>query len=207
MTDLELEKALADIDAIKTQIARGSDFRGYGPTTLALTGFLAVAAAVAQAAWLPDPMAAPEIFLAIWIGAAALGMALAGAETVTRSRRLHSRLADEMIHAAFAQFAPAAIVGAVLPLVLLHAAPDALWLLPGLWQLLFGLGIVSSNRALPRATTLTGGWYILCGLVVLGVSAEARDLSPWTMGVPFGLGQLLFAAILHRALGGAHDDA
>ena len=153
-----------------------------------------------------EPVDLPD-WLAVWVATAVLGIVLVVAETMTRSRRLHSHLADEMIHAAAMQFVPAAIVGALLPVVVVRAAPDAVWMLPGLWQIVFGLGIFAASRALPRAMAMAGAWYLACGLVVIAVSADDRGLSPWAMGLPFGIGQLLFAAILHRALGGRHGDA
>ena len=45
----DLHKALAEIDAIRTQVARGTEFRGYGPATVALTGLLALLASGIQA--------------------------------------------------------------------------------------------------------------------------------------------------------------
>ncbi len=53
----DLDKALADITAIRSQMARGAEFRGYGPMTVAATGVLAIVAAGVQALWLPDPAA------------------------------------------------------------------------------------------------------------------------------------------------------
>jgi hypothetical protein len=44
----DLDKALADITAIRSQMARGTEFRGYGPMTVAATGVLAIFAAVLQ---------------------------------------------------------------------------------------------------------------------------------------------------------------
>ena len=38
----DLDKALADIFAIRSQIAAGTAFRGYGPATVAATGGLAL---------------------------------------------------------------------------------------------------------------------------------------------------------------------
>ena len=38
----DLDKALADITAIRSQMARGAEFRGYGPATVAATAALAV---------------------------------------------------------------------------------------------------------------------------------------------------------------------
>jgi hypothetical protein len=108
----DLHKALADIDAIRTQVARGTEFRGYGPATVALTGLLALLA---------------------WV-----------------------------------------------------------------------LGIFASCRLLPKALFAVGAWYLASGLVCLAVGGNAW--SPLAMGIPFGLGQLIMAAILHRALGGVDGE-
>lgn len=51
----DLDKALADIVAIRSQIARDTAFRGLGAATVAGTGFLALACAAGQALWLGDP--------------------------------------------------------------------------------------------------------------------------------------------------------
>ena len=72
----DLDRALAEIDAIRTQMARGTQFRGYGPTTFATTGVLALLAAVGQALWLKDPARAVGAYLALWIAAAVLSVAL-----------------------------------------------------------------------------------------------------------------------------------
>ena len=85
----DLDKALADITAIRSQLARGTEFRGYGPMTVAATGVLAVLAGALQALWLPDPAANPSAYLALWVATAALAVALIGIEMVARSRRIH----------------------------------------------------------------------------------------------------------------------
>ena len=41
----DLKKALGDISSIRRQVARATEFRGYGPATLAATGVLAILAA------------------------------------------------------------------------------------------------------------------------------------------------------------------
>ena len=41
----DLDKALADILAIRTQLAAGSAFSGYGPAAMAVTGALALVTA------------------------------------------------------------------------------------------------------------------------------------------------------------------
>ena len=45
----DLHKALGDISSIRRQVAHSTEFRGFGPATLAGTGVLAILAAGAQA--------------------------------------------------------------------------------------------------------------------------------------------------------------
>jgi hypothetical protein len=200
----DLQKALADIDAIRNQVARGTQFRGYGPATVALTGLLALLASGIQGFALHDPAKEIGGYLAIWVATAFFSVALIGAETITRSRRLHSGLADEMIHAAIEQLLPPSVAGTLITFVLVRFAPQSLWMLPGLWQILFSLGIFASCRLLPKALFAGGVWYLACGLVCLAVGGNAW--SPLAMGIPFGFGQLMMAAILYRALGGVDAD-
>lgn len=208
MRDLDrtdLDRVLADITAIRSQVAAGTAFQGYGPTALAATGALALAAVVAQAALLDDPTGRPLTFLAGWVAVAIVSIGVIGAEMLARSRRHHSGLADAMILNAVEAFLPAGAAGALLLLVLARLAPESLWLLPGLWQMLVGLGLFASLRALPRPVALAAGWYVVAGLGTVAASAEGHALSPWTMGLPFALGQGLLALILHRAPGGDHE--
>jgi hypothetical protein len=58
----DLHKALGDISSIRRQMARSTEFRGYGPMTLAVTGATAIAAAGAQAFWLPEPKTSQDIW-------------------------------------------------------------------------------------------------------------------------------------------------
>jgi hypothetical protein len=197
----DLDKALDDIMAIRSQIARSAEFRGYGPITVAATGLLAILAAAVQALWLPDPAADVGSYLVLWVTTAAVSVTLVGLEMVARSRRIHTVLADEMIQAATAQFVPAAVAGALLTVVLFRTAPDTLWMLPGLWQIVFSLGFLASCGSLPRPMFAVGVWYLASGLSSLVLGNEANAFSPWAMGVPFGIGQLLMAAILQWAPG------
>jgi hypothetical protein len=198
----DLRKALADIDAIKGQVARATQFRGYGPATVALTGALAFLAAVLQGLWLDNPRGQLAAYLTIWVGTAVLSAVLIGAETVTRSRRLHFALADEMIYAALEHLIPPTVAGALLTFVLVRFAPETLWMLPGLWQILYSLGVFASCRLLPKALFAAGAWYLASGLVCLATGANGAAWSPWAMGIPFGVGQLIVAGILYRTLGG-----
>lgn len=201
----DLDKALADIVAIRSQIARDTAFRGVGAATVAGTGGLALACAAGQALWLGDPASRTGLFFGLWVAAALAAFAMIGIEAMRRSRRLHSGLADAMVWNAIEVFLPAAGAGACLALVIARFAPGEVWMLPGLWQVLVGLGLFASARILPRGVQGVGAWYLLAGLGVLAVSAETRLLSPWSMGLPFLVGQTWLAAIIHHGAR-AYDD-
>ena len=197
----DLDKALADILAIRSQIAAGTAFRGYGPATVAATAFVALATAILQFLWLDNPTGSPLTFLAGWAVAAVLSGALIFIEMQARSRRHHSGLADAMIQQAVEQFLPAGIAGVLLAIMLWKFAPETLWMLPGFWQVLVSLGVFASVRSLPRSIAFGGAWYFVAGFAVLLHASQSHTLSPWTMGLPFVVGQLLMAALLYFASG------
>lgn len=203
----DLDKALADIIAIRSQLAAGTAFRGYGPATMAATSAVALLTTLFQHVYLADPTGQPLPFLLGWAAAAFVSLAMIGIEMRARSRRHHSGLADVMIHQAVEQFLPAGIAGVLLAVLLWKFAPEALWMLPGLWQLLTSLGVFASVRSLPRTVALAGAWYFLAGFAVLLLASTTHTLSPWTMGLPFAIGQGLMAAILYFASGEADAEA
>lgn len=186
--------ALSDIHAIRDQIARRTQFRGYGPASIAASGILALGVAAMEARWLENRVHGLGAFLATWIATASVSVVFTGLETIGRARRVHSGFAREMIQAAAEQFIPALMAGMLLTVVLLRFAPRNMWMLPGLWQIVFSLGVFASCRFLPRQMFIVGLWYLSTGLACL--AAGARALSPWAMGIPFGVGQLLVAAVL-----------
>ena len=192
----DLREALADIDTIRAQMARNTQFHGYGPRSIAATGVLAVAVAEAQSIFLPGAGHYSADFLTLWCATAVIALALSAWETVSRTRRLHAGIGRQMMQSALEQFLPPLVVGLLLTVVLVHAAPDEVWMLPGLWEIAFSLGIFASCRFLPRPLFAVGLWYLVCGLMCLSMDSGSRTLSPWALGIPFGIGQLLVAAVL-----------
>lgn len=192
----DVRKALAEIEAIRAQVARATEFRGYGPVALAGTGALAGVAAAMQGALISDPARHPAVYLTLWIATAVLALALISLETASRVRRTHSTLALPMLRCAVGEFLPAIVAGLLLTAVIARDSPRELWMLPGLWQVIFSLGVFASCRLLPRPMYAVGLWYLASGLILLAHGHLGDALSPWTMGVPFGVGQLLVAGVL-----------
>src|SRR5262249_4230710 len=173
--------------------------------TLAATGGLALLAAVGQALWLRHPADNIGLYIALWGAAATISVTLIGLDMILRSRRIHSGLAQEMIWAAVEQFLPAGAAGALFTAVLLQFSPDDLWMLPGLWQIVFSLGVFACCRLLPRAIYAVGIWYLVAGLACLVFAQGEHAFSPLAMGAPYGIGQFLVAAILQRHAAGESD--
>src|SRR5437879_13345498 len=94
----DLDKALADIFAIRSQIAAGTAFRGYGPATVAATGGLALLTALFQFLWLDDPTSHPLAYFSGWAATAMVSGAMICIQLLARSRRHHSGLACSRIH-------------------------------------------------------------------------------------------------------------
>ncbi|SDF67501.1 hypothetical protein [Terriglobus roseus] len=202
MTDLR--RALGDIHAIRKQVADRTEFRGYGPVAVTCTGLFAVIAAIAQPYLVPDPSHMPVRYLAVWFAAATLSLVLSAITVYTRSRRMHSGLSDEMIRMAAQQFVPSVGAGLLVTLVLVFAVPQGVWMLPGLWQVIFSLGVFASCRSLPKTMFAPACLYLGTGVAAMALG-DARALSPWVMGVPFALGQMLIATVL-RFDGAVEED-
>ncbi|MDE1162839.1 MAG: hypothetical protein PW792_12965 [Acidobacteriaceae bacterium] len=201
----DLDRALGDIRDIRRNMAQNTVFRGYGPLALCTTAAFAVIAALLQAHFVPLPTEHPRLYVGLWTSTGVLSAAWILVHAVTRSRRLHSALADDMISLAIEQFLPAAVAGCLLTIVLLLNAPQSIWMLPGLWQLIYSLGVFASCRFLPRAMLSAAAWFLLSGLLCLSLGNQ-RALQPWTMASAFGIGQTLIGLVLYAtAKGEAHD--
>lgn len=197
---MELREALTQISEIRAQMARTETFRGYRALPVAFSGLLALATAGFQAIWLTEPTGRLGEYLALWVGAAVVSAVACGSEMVLRARLASTRWSREITWLAIEQFLPCLAAGGLVTVVLVRFAPETLWMLPGLWQVLFSLGIFASCRLLPRATFGVGVFYLGAGLASLALARGDAALSPWVMGLPFGAGQLLTALVLYRTL-------
>jgi hypothetical protein len=197
---MELREALTQITEIRLQLARTEVFRGYRAMPVAFSGAVALLAGLIQGATIADPMAELGSYLSLWVGAAVVSGAAAGLEMMIRARNAASPMTREMTWLALEQFCPSLVAGALLTIVLVRAAPEDSWMLPGLWQVVYSLGIFASCRLLPRPTFWVAAFYLVTGLVVLALARGDAVLSPWAMALPFGAGQLLAAAVLYTTL-------
>ncbi len=197
---MELNEALSQISEIRKQMARSEVFRGVRALPVAGSGCLAILAAGSQALWLGDPQQQLGHYLSLWIGVAAVSLLAQLAEMLIRSRASRSAYTRDIALLVFEQFFPSLIAGGLLTFVLANFAPETVWMLPGLWQILFSLGIFATYRLLPKAMFWVAAFYLFSGIVCLSLARGEAALSPWAMGGPFGVGQLATAAVLYWTL-------
>jgi hypothetical protein len=197
---MELREALTQIAEIRRQMAKSDVFRGYRSAPVAVSGVLALGAAVVQSRIAPDPLQNIWGYLTLWIGVAVISMLAVALEMTMRLQLTHDRTHLELTRLAVEQFLPSVVAGVLVTAVLVRHAPQNMALLPGLWQILFSLGIFASARLLPKPIFAVGAFYLCSGIIVLVGARDVVSLEPWSMGVPFGVGQLVAAGILYWTL-------
>ena len=206
---MELREALSQISEIRAQMARTETFRGYRSVTVGSSGLLALAGAGVQAVWIPEPGENIGAYLALWIGIAAASVVICGGEMVWRWCRAASPLTRQVTLLAVEQFLPCIVAGGLTTYAIVRFAGESrgmesLGILPGLWAIIFSLGVFASCRLLPKLVFAVATYYLTAGIAVLAWARGDAALSPWAMAGTFGIGQLLAAAILHFTLERTH---
>ena len=199
---MDVPRALDQIAEIHQQIAKGEIYRGYRPVPVALSGIVGVAAAMAAAGGrqgTPDPTA----FVRYWTSVAALA-ACVGFSEIAYNYIVHdSASGRRRTRRVLGQFLPAMVAAAVLTFGLVHVAPEMAAVLPGIWSMCFGVGILASRPYLPRSSGVVALFYGAAGAALLWNTDIHAAVNPWFIGGTFGAGQLLSAAVLYLEPGRA----
>jgi len=191
----DVSRALEQIEAIHQQLAKGEVYRGWRSAPVAVSGVVGLAAAAWQAQ-APRPID-PWSFAAYWVVVGVIALVAGCCEIawhyVVRATETERRRSRQVI----GQFMPALVAGAIATGALMRFSPALATLLPGLWSLLFGVGIFAARPYVPRASGWVGLYYWVAGLALLWSSHNIDTLSPWAVGGTFGIGQLLGAVVLY----------
>jgi hypothetical protein len=197
---MELREALDSIATIRRRMAETEVFRGYRALPVALSAVFALIGGFLQPVLVPRPDQDVPGYVAVWSAVALLSIAVAGLAMFVRDRLAGASLTRPVTWLAVGQFVPCLVAAAAVTAVIVRVAPDAAWVLPGLWQVYFSQGVFASCRLLPRPAFAVGVLYLAVGIITLIVARGPDALSPWAMAVPFGVGQLAAAAVLYWTL-------
>lgn len=189
-SDIEMHEALRHIDAIQDHLARAEVYRGFRVGGVATAGAIGLIAAALQP-WIVDP-GDGVAFVRYWLAVAIASGAVGGGAAVWAYVRREDEYSRRRTRQVFAQFAPCLAAGALVTVALPRFQGDAL--LPGLWALIFGLGIFAVRPHLPRAIGWVGLYYLAAGAFLLLRGGEPTG---WDVGGVFGVGHLGSALVLH----------
>ena len=203
---MQLREALNDIAEIRAQIERTESSRGLRSLAVSFSSLLVFSGAIAGQLILADPGSVLG-FVAVWATVAVASLIGALAEMWLRASRSTSRTARGFVwqaHRAMAiQLLPSFVVGAVLTAVFV-TRPGMSWILPGMWGLIYGLGLWSCRQHLPQVANWVAVYYVVVGALCLAYSNAMTDLNSglanWQMVAIFGVGQLLLGFLIYWKL-------
>jgi len=197
---MNVKEALNDLRAIRSQLVRSEQVTCYRWATIGFSGVVGVMAAFFQPLFLSNSSRIATDFVGYWMLIATLNMSVIGIEMVSRYAK-SSDHARQQTRLAVLDFAPCLIFGVFLTQTLIYQLPEHCSLVPGLWALLFGLGVAASRRRIPGSLIWVSAWYLLAGLSAL---KYGEPFAAWKMGIAFGGGQLLTAGLLYPHQKGHH---
>lgn len=156
---------------------------GVGVMLMGLTALVAAPLAALQAS--------RHAWLAIWIGEAALALAIAALFIGRRARRAQISVVRGPARRCLINFAPPFIASIALTLVLdqhgLFAA------IPGVWLLLYGAGVITGGAFSIRILPLMGACFMALGALALAAPAAWGDV---LMAAGFGGLHVVFGAAI-----------
>jgi hypothetical protein len=196
--EMEVERALADLEEVRDRLAACQKFHGYSGPAAAASGAIAVAAGLVQFVLIPQPaMPSDErAYLMIWFACLSAALLLNYgalwvwyARTVGRQERSGARSAGITL-------LPAIGLGAVLSAALiLHGT---IWMLPGVWYACYAVGLFASRAMVPKGSGALAAAFGIGGMLLLLSPDAALPLSWWVMPIGFGLGQIAIGWLLLR---------
>lgn len=199
----EVDDAIERISQIHEHLAKGELYRGFRPLPVGVTALLGLAAAACQAAVIaPGDLAR---FPWYWAGVAAVCGVAGTADIAHAYLTREDRFARRRTHQVLGQIVPALLAGLAVTLALART-PAWIPLLPGLWVVLFGLGVFAARPYAPRATGWVALGYMVAGAWMLLAATPDTAAMGWRLGAVFAVGQAALALVLHLDLERANHD-
>ena len=193
-TTSQLSDALEQISRIHGHLEKNEIYRGYRPIPIGIAAVAGIAAAALQSVLVQRLNGAS--FLAYWFVVGILCAAISSSEILFNYAFREDSTARRKSRLATGQFLPCLVAAAGVTAAVWYL-PQYIPLLPGLWAVLFGLGVFASRPCLPRAIGWVALYYVCIGWWLLLHSGDADALSGWRVGGVFGAGQLGWALVLY----------
>ncbi len=185
-------RAAADLQYIRKTIESSGSF-----TSVSGIGAILIGVSALGTAWLASLTPSPQDRLQLWVAEAVVAATLGFLATVKKARRDGRNLSHPVSRRFLLNLVPALVAGAALTVAL--AAAGNFEMMPGLWLLLYGTGVLTAGAFSIRAVPLMGLCFMALGIVTLLLSPHSHQIM---MGIGFGGLHLLFGAVISRYHGG-----
>jgi hypothetical protein len=162
---------------------------GWGGVAMGVT-------ALATACVAPRP-ALPRAWLITWLAAALAAFALGALGIYWKARRAGTPVLTRPGRQFLLSLFPPLLAGAVISWAIYATGPARL--LPGIWLLLYGVGVISAGTFSVRVVPVMGLCFMLAGIAALFCPAAWGNA---VMAAGFGGLHLLFGGIIARRYGG-----
>jgi len=176
---------------IRATMENATAFTGISGKGYALAGLTAIAAA-----WIAAQQTLPLLWLAVWLLEATLACSVTLLLSADKARRQGKSLWSGSGRKLLFAFLPTMAVGAVVTLAFYLQGNTVL--LPGLWLILYGAGVMTAGAHSIRPVPLMGFLFIMLGSAQLLVPATAN----LTLALGFGGLHLAFGILIWRQHGG-----
>lgn len=190
-----IQEALEQLEEIHSHVHRSEVYRGYRSILTGVMGLVALAATLIQPHLVESGH--PLTFVYFWLVVAMANFVLPMSQILFHYFAHEKGLERRKTRLAVGQFLPCILAGAFLTFAVCKTDEAFIVFLPGLWAILFGMGVYASKPYLPGAVTWMAAFFFLGGVVLLALVPSGQSLSPWGMGLVFGLGLILGALILY----------
>ena len=184
-------KAEDNIRFIRETMERAGSF-----TAVSGWGQVAIGGTALLAAWLAAAASTPDRWLALWLGEAAVAVAIAMATTTWKTREQRVPIVSGPARKFALSFVPAMVAGAMLTIAFVSRGDYAL--LPAMWMMVYGAAVVSAGTFSVRVVPFMGACFMVCGAAVLLFPQAANVM----MAVAFGGLHMAFGAAIARRHGG-----
>jgi hypothetical protein len=151
---MELQKAMNQLDEIHAQISKTEFYRGFRTVPVALTGFSAFLGAFIQPYWISENDAAT--FVLYWSVIATLNILGISILILYDYKSRQTELERQKARHVLKQFYPTLIAGALVTTMMYRIDGESLYWLPGLWCLIFSLGVFACQPYFPKNTFWLG---------------------------------------------------
>jgi hypothetical protein len=186
------ERAIDDLSFIRDTMARAATV-----TSVPGWGGVGMGGVALAASWLASRQGQPAEWLAVWLGAAVLGLGIGGITMVRKAEATKASLVGRAGRLFAGAFVPPVLAGAVLTGVFYHHGLTEL--LPGIWLLLYGTAVTTAGAFSIRLVPVMGVCFMVLGAATFLLPPAFGNLM---MALGFGGLQIGFGYAIGRWHGG-----